>query len=159
MSGYRATFNVDEVNAGLDGLRRRLDSLRVPLERAGVYMHGSVDRNFREQGRPVRWRPLSEATIRQRRRGAGVGAPRILQDNGILRASVTSKTGRGSVYRLSDARLEFGTNLAYANTHQRGDPSRGIPARPFLLIHDEDERAIEQIFADWLGEMIGEFTT
>jgi phage gpG-like protein len=46
----------------------------------------------------------------------------------------------------------IGTNVQYAATHQFG---RGkIPARPFLLVHDEDRREAASIL---LRHIAGEF--
>lgn len=95
-------------------------TLEKPLAQAGVYMHGSINRNFKAQGRPTSWKGLSKRTLAQRRRGRGVGTAQILQDTGILRASVSSRTARGSVWQLKHDSIKVGTNVAYAGTHQHG---------------------------------------
>ncbi len=55
-------------------------------------------------------------------------------------------------YRLVTAGVEVGTNVIYARRHHfgyKGGEGRGqspTPARPFLLIHDDDIRDIGEIF-------------
>lgn len=74
-------------------------------------------------------------------RGSGA---RILADRGLLKASVTSN----AVRQISAQRIEYGTNLIYAATHQYG---RGrIPARPFLKWQDADLEIAKRIFIDHL---------
>lgn len=150
MITYNVRFDTGPLTGLVNDLRGRVADFRVPLKRAGVYMHGSVNRNFKAQGRPKKWKKLSTRTLRERRRGRGIGKPQILMDTGILRASVVSSTGQGSVYRLSSAKLILGTNIEYAWSHQLGDAERRIPPRPFLIIHPEDVEAISEIFLDYL---------
>jgi phage gpG-like protein len=38
-----------------------------------------------------------------------------------------------------------GTNLIYGATHQFGDEERGIPARPYLGLSDDDRRAVVRV--------------
>jgi hypothetical protein len=73
----------------------------------------------------------------------------ILRDTGVLLNSLSPGeiTGDGSgiqykppsdnggdrqVFSLFDSGVIVGTTVAYAATHQEGDPARNIPARPFL---------------------------
>ncbi|WP_018694438.1 phage virion morphogenesis protein [Algicola sagamiensis] len=59
-----------------------------------------------------------------------------------------------SIQSLFDAeRAEIGTNLIYAASHQFGDETQGIPARPFLGFGDEDKRDIESVVDDWLKQL------
>jgi phage gpG-like protein len=46
--------------------------------------------------------------------------------------------------------LQFGTDKVYGATHQFGDATRNITARPFLGVSDEDETAILDIVNEWL---------
>jgi phage gpG-like protein len=210
--------------AELDGLSDRVRDWRRPLKAWGVYMVGSIKRNFDSQGRPVKWRALKVKTLiarymrtagarklRERDKGKGRFAPsaaiykskggvgalstipgfarsgrtgrilrrghggtnkfaqaglafrravvaavtqgKILLDRGRLRSSVTSA---GEAVQVDRTNVSIGTNLVYAASHQFGDPGRGIPTRPYLVIQGEDERSYGQFLVNWL--MRGEVT-
>jgi len=71
---------------------------------------------------------------------------------GLLRgASYQKPTDRGGEQQIMltfPGELIVGTNVPYASTHQRGDASRNIPARPFL---PGDQYPVPQIWWDrWL---------
>lgn len=115
------TKGFDKLNAALTRLTRANKDLRVPLKRIGVHMHKSIAQNFTDQGIPeigVQWAPLSERTIKQRRKGEGAGTPQKLMDTGHMRMSVVSVTGPGTIYKLSKESLVIGTNVPYATDHQ-----------------------------------------
>lgn len=78
-------------------------------------LESETERNFAAQGRP-HWVPLSKATIAERKkRNRGSSVLRILQDRGILAASVTSDFGTD--FALVGA---GGAASAYAGVHQFG---------------------------------------
>ena len=86
---------------------------------------------------------------------------RPLVDTGTLSDSIT--------YQVSGSTLEVGTNTVYAATHQYGAkqgaygrtrrgapiPWGDIPARPFLGLSKDDERAIERTVLATLGGIGG----
>lgn len=119
--------------------------LQRPLEAAGAYMLTSIEKNFREQGRPQKWKGLSERTRAGRRRGRGKGGAQILIDRGRLKNSIGFRVH-------GDDGVEVGTNVKYAKRQHFGYPGgkgRGhsrTPARPFLLMQGEDIREIGNIF-------------
>jgi phage gpG-like protein len=85
---------------------------------------------------------------------------KILLDRGFLRSSITGEGGgRGKApagfsrgRALVEARrVVIGTNVVYAATHQFGDARRGIPARPFLVVQDEDVLELRDLVRRWLG--------
>ena len=57
-----------QLNEKLIKLNQELDHLAVPLKKSGLIMLRSIDRNFREQGRPKKWVPLSPTTLSMRRK-------------------------------------------------------------------------------------------
>jgi phage virion morphogenesis protein len=142
---------------GLTAALRRLQELALdtrkverPLEAIGVYMLGSVEKNFQQQGRPDRWSPLNPRTIAGRRKGKGKGGPKILIDRARLKNSMNHKVHIGS----PSSNVEVGTNVIYGPRHHFGYEGAGkkgrgqsnTPARPFLLIQEEDSQKIEDIF-------------
>ena len=72
--------------------------------------------------------------------------PGLLQ--GASYQKPTDRGGEQQIMQVFPGELIVGTNVPYATTHQRGDASRNIPARPFL---PGDQYPVPQIWWDrWL---------
>lgn len=144
---------------GIEGLGRVFNRLKQMatdtrhvergLKVAGEYMLGSIEQNFREQGRPTKWVSLKASTLARRRKGKGKGSAQILIDRGRLKRSFS--------YRLTGEGLAIGTNVVYAPRQHfgyTGGVGRGrskTPERPFLMFQDEDVKAIAEIFKRHIG--------
>ncbi|OLE52687.1 MAG: hypothetical protein AUG51_17090 [Acidobacteria bacterium 13_1_20CM_3_53_8] len=137
---------------GLGALIRRIGQLatdtrkvEAPLKAVGAYMLGSIEKNFKEQGRPQKWKALAASTLRARRRGRGRGGPQILIDKGLMKNQVSFRV-------ISTPGVEIGLNAVQARRQHSGYPGgagRGhskTPARSFLMFQDEDFREIGEIF-------------
>jgi phage gpG-like protein len=151
-----------ELDIKLKGVVKGLEDFKVPLERAGIEMYKSIEKNFQAGGRPKKWKPHHRLTQKLRPGG------RILMDTGRLKNSVTSKGASGSKYELSDDKLVIGSNVKasgssrlLAEIQQLGQPApphkvfgspgrKGIPPRPFLMIQEEDQKRIELVFNDYI---------
>lgn len=159
-----------------------LSGLNTIMRAFGEQLVNSVQRNFDEEGRPEKWAPLKPATIRAwlRKRKTWIskgknpfsvglvggvripltksgtyalagrpgqpGGRKILTDTGRLRNSVHFRM-------LGKHTLALRAGTVYAATHQYGDPSRNIPARPFLMVQDEDWAAFRRQVVEWLSEL------
>ena len=128
------------LGAALSGLSGRLADLSFAMEQAGRYMQGSVLANFRAQGRPEGWQPLSAGTVR--RKGHAV----ILYETGRLMSSVTYSAGPDS--------FSLGAPVPYARAQQEGGGH--MPARPFLLFQEADVEAVMRIVGSYLTGEGGE---
>ena len=143
--------NNEQIKALLKKAGDKGKDLRIPLKRAGILMVGSIDKNFRAEGRPDKWTPLSDMTLAMRRKH-GKGA-KILQDTGRGKGSMAYKV-------ISNKQVEIGTDVGYMATHQTGKTIRlgkrtiRIPQRKFLLFQSEDDKNIVKIFTEYLGEII-----
>jgi phage gpG-like protein len=170
----------EQVKALLKKAGDKAKNLRIPLKQCGILMLGSIDKNFRAEGRPTKWAPLSEMTL-ARRRKEGRGA-KILQDTGMGKGSIVYNV-------MSDQEVQIGTPLEYMRIHQTGGsinlPARDIypvnakalhwisdgkdvfamhvhqeartvkiPKRQFLLFQEEDKTNIVKIFTEYLEEII-----
>jgi phage virion morphogenesis protein len=137
---------------GIEKIFRRVKTLAdnaknpaKPLKVASVYMLGSIQKNFRAQGRPEKWTKLATSTKARRRKGRGRGQSQILIDRGILKNSFS--------HRLVQDGAEIGTNAVQAKRQHfgyEGGKGRGrskTPARPFLMYQEEDVRNIAEIFS------------
>jgi len=173
--------NDEKVKALLKKAGDKAKDLRVPLKQCGILMLSSIDKNFRAEGRPKRWAPLSPMTIAMRRK-KGRGA-KILQDTGHGKGSIIYKV-------VSNQKVQIGTNLGYMKIHQEGGsikiPPRTIrpvkakalhwissagedvfamvvhqkartakiPQRKFLLFQEDDKKNIVKIFTEYLEEVV-----
>lgn len=174
-------INDKKVVALLKKSKEKAKDLRIPLKRCGILMLRSIDKNFRAEGRPKRWAPLSPMTIAMRRK-KGKGA-KILQDTGMGKGSIVYEV-------VSNQKVQIGTRLDYMRKHQEGatikipardifpvkaralhwvDPNTGedvfamhvhqkartakLPQRKFLLFQEDDKKNIVNIFTEYLEEI------
>lgn len=57
-----------ELQKMLKGILSRLGNIKPAAELMGQIGMESIQTNFEEGGRPTRWKPLADATIRQRKK-------------------------------------------------------------------------------------------
>lgn len=143
MSGVLINVHIDdkEVRTLLTGIQSRLGNLKPAMKIIGEIVLRSVKNNFRQGGRPEKWKALSPATLKKKR------ANTPLIDTKRLMNSLT--------YKAHADRVEVGTNVIYGAIHQFGGPAgRGrkvnIPARPYLMVQDEDWINIKETLTDYL---------
>ena len=122
----------------------------------GILMHRSVLMNFKEQGRPTKWKPSRRATSQGGLRKDGVFVSgETLVDTGLLRSSIGWRIDKASAAigvqnvgeKLKGTRFgsvkqgapPIGSQVAYGRIHQEGI---GVEKRPFILIQTQDETAI-----------------
>lgn len=84
------------------------------------------------------WAPLNPDYAAWKR--ATTGSDLILVLYGFMRDLLS--------YRASEREVLIGSNQEYAATHQFGAPERGIPARPFLGLSEDDKVEILDIMRD-----------
>ena len=119
---------VEAVSDLSDRLRNLAPIMTVVAEDTRVLIDDSFESSAAPDGSA--WAPLSSATVAIKPRRQN-GKP--LVDTGRLRQSITVEAGPRS--------FRFGTNVAYAGSHQLGARTRvfgrkpaAIPARPFLPV-------------------------
>jgi phage gpG-like protein len=172
-------INVTLDDAQVQGLIQRIEArtndfsplLNVMGDRMSKF---SIPRNFREGGRPEKWKPSKRAAAKD---------GQTLINTGRLRSSIT--------YAIGDRELRVGTNVVYARIHQLGGRIAGdfnvkahertirmafgrtiaprqvevrahsrhvdftMPARPFLLVQDEDFAYFRREIGAYLTEVGG----
>jgi phage virion morphogenesis protein len=146
MTGSAIIVDVDTkpVSDMLKKFRHRMGSLKPAMKIIGQIMRTSIVENFQKGGRPDAWAPLSDETLLTKK------GSKILIETGFaggLMGSIHSEIG--------DDYVMVGTDKKYAAIHQFGGKTgRGskvtIPARPFLLIQDEDIDDITAELNDYL---------
>jgi phage gpG-like protein len=171
----------------LERIRKRTQNLKPAMSLIGEIVHGSIQRNFEEGGRPQAWAPLAPSTIERRKR-INRWPGRIL----VISGTAGGLMG-GISYRSFDDRVELAANAPHATTHHFGAekgsfgtveaqvkthvrritqafgksiaprnvtvkahtrkatlPWGNIPARPFMLVQDEDWDEIRESLAEFL---------
>ena len=165
---------------GSDGIMKKMADIKVPLKLAGNRMLYSVNRNFRDSGRPEKWKPLARSTLLSKLMGGRSPLPLIRSGaSGGLQGSIT--------FRVTSNKLAIGTSVKYAAIHQYGGTThptvtkrmRGwawhrfhetkderykaialtkktslevrIPKRKYLLFQEEDLKRIEDILVKHLS--------
>lgn len=143
------TSNADQVAAELEAIARRCGSMEPAMEIIGETVRASVLKNFAAGGRPSGWKALAPATLAKKKGGSilvGKG------HGGGLMGSIN--------YRAASDYVMVGTNKVYAAIHQfGGQAGRGhaatIPARPYLMVQDEDWPEIRDELTDYILTLKG----
>jgi len=145
MAGVHLDLEGEQVVLDLLGeVEQRVGNLQTPFEDIGEYLLQAHDERFEQQVSPDgnAWEALSEDYLKSERKQASRGSDKILVLDDYLKSLLR--------YFANAKELLFGSDRVYAATHQLGDESRGIPARPFLGISQDDENEIVWILEDWL---------
>ena len=104
-------------------------------------MAREINTHFKaESGPGGKWKPCSAEYAE--RRAKGRGGNKILQDTGVLRGSM--------VNRWTTRVAQVSTQVPYAATHQYGDESRNVPARPFMWLPEKFMDTWTTKFQYWL---------
>lgn len=169
-----ARFDDRRIATALRRIADRGGSLSAPLNSCGEVLLASIDKNFEAEGRysspgdirggSSRWKPLAASTRLQR-----IGGSRAFTKKGGLRKNAQRKLegmkilqrsqgGLASSFtkQVSGNTLTVGSNKTYAAIHHYGGlAGRGrrvtIPARPFLVVQDEDIEDMLDITEKHLG--------
>lgn len=148
MGGVILKIDDRELQEMVKGILDRTGRLHEGLDTVGELAVASVLRNFEEGGRPAKWKPLADSTIKQRQK-LKKWPGNILVRSGDLKAIAHQVEGNRVVVYPGD--------VTYAAIHQFGGMAgRGrkveIPARPYLMLQKEDEIEIVAVLADFIME-------
>jgi phage gpG-like protein len=142
----------------IDKLGMDIRSFREPLKRSiQRVLAPSFKKNFIAGGRPDRWEPLAEETVKFRAL-QGYGPTPILVRSGKLAKTIQ----QFNIWNVNDTQAaitDLPDKVWYGKVQQGGLVKHGrtaaagnIPAREFVMIQGEDYDAIEKVFSDWLAE-------
>lgn len=186
--GISIKFGLPTINTLISNVRELDRQYKIgfapAFKKASVYTVASISRNFREEGRPEKWKELSPLTIMLRRKGKGSGTPKILRDTGRLFTSISPFTDDkhfGARTAVTYARLQhYGGKSEPRNVKIKGHtrvikqafgkplkfpvavrvksyimklPSFTIPARPYMMLQDEDVPIIRVMFLERANEL------
>jgi phage virion morphogenesis protein len=148
VAGTSIKIELDDrkVSAVLDRLIRAGVSLAEPMAEIGEQLLVNTQDRFEAQESPdgIPWAPLSEKYLKSQRKRKSRGADAILVLDDHLRGELA--------YNSGDDWMEITAPQVYAATHQFGDPSRHIEARPFLGFSEDDMDYVHQVLAEYLDE-------
>ncbi len=100
--------------------RHRATVVREVMPQIAEVLVAAIDHEFDTEGRG-RWEPLAQSTLEGRRAST---SPKILQDTGVLAASIMASWG-------SDFAIGGSTNVPYAVYHVSDEPRTHLPKRDF----------------------------
>ena len=146
MTGTAVEFRQDDrqVQKNLGAIIKRMENPKDAYEIIGETVRTSIVRNFEKGGRPKKWQELSPVTLEKKR------GTKILMEQGMAGGLAGSIT-----YKAKSDRVVVGTNKVYGAIHHFGGRAgRGrkvsIPARPYMMVQDEDWREIEAELSDFI---------
>ena len=173
MSGAAIKVTIDDREAKelLGRIQKNLGDLTPPMKIIGSIARTSIIRNFEKSGRPKKWKKHSKVTEKRRGKGA-----KILMKEGMgagLAGSIHSKADKESatvgtnkiyaaVHQFGAKKGSFGTVIADVRKHLRKGvkvkahkrkmklPWGDIPARPYLMIQNEDWPEMTAALGDYI---------
>ena len=171
MSGILFKLSLKDMGAG-QTVKQLAENISKPqriLQEIGLVMLSSVQQNFIAQGRPVSWKPSQRAIIQHGqtlrdtgrlmnsitmkvyenhvRVGTNVIYAVIQHFGGEIKKGVQVK-GYTRILKKSDMKMKKGGKWFYpisdVKSHSR-KMNTTIPARPYMLLQDEDWELIKEI--------------
>ncbi|MBN1830289.1 MAG: phage virion morphogenesis protein [Deltaproteobacteria bacterium] len=157
MISIKTTINDIGLRVGLGRIEQRMRNPSLALQECGLILLRSIAKTFEAGGRPKKW-PVSL-------RAKATGGRTLIKTARLMRSITMDVQGDT---------LSVGTNVKQARIHQLGGTIKPrtakeliffaagigwrivkkvtIPARPFLVVQDEDWRMFKRIVADYVTE-------
>lgn len=156
MAGTHFRIDLDDAaaRAAFKSLVGRAENLATPMAQVGEYLLREMwPKRFEEKRGPdgSPWAPVSEWYAHRKRRGKATqasGDARTRNPADLLQ--LTGDLMEYPRYQVDGDALEFGVNVEWAATHQFGDPSRNIPARPYMYMDEDDRAEAARLFLAWV---------
>ena len=132
---FEVEFNAEEITDALNHVLKETKNLEPAFKIARKALLDAIDENFETEGASSgeRFKDWSEKYAKYRAKKKK-GEGKILQYEGYLRKSISSKITRKE--------LIIGSDKEYAAAHQFGYAPRNLDARPFMRITNEVKKEI-----------------
>lgn len=165
----------DSIKHIIESIERKMGDLTPVMRIIGEIVRTSIIRNFEVGGRPTKWKPLSPVTLAMRKgtkilmvQGfAGGLAGSIHYTPYRDRVVVGTNKVYAAIHQFGAKKGSFGTVVAHVREHIRklasgkkvkvkehtrrvNVPWGDIPARPYLMVQDEDWEEIKDALTDFL---------
>jgi phage gpG-like protein len=170
MIALKFTLKDYETHKELNALGDRLSKPQEALREIGLYLLGSIAKNFRAGGRPVRWKPsgrvmkhggqtlvksaglknsiVMRVSGKALRLGTNKKYARIQHEGGKINKNVTVRKHWRRIKKVFGRSIK--PKMIEVSTHDR-KMNLTMPARQYLLIQDpSDWRVINRISEDYL---------
>jgi len=159
----------------LAGTAHRISSLEPVMRLVGQVVVESIDKTFAAEGRPDAWQALADSTLLRKmaggvRLGKDEKRKRLTTTRGWTKAGAINALVKSKILAGQTGRLREGIHveatgkdfvdvapdkLPYARIHHLGgeagrDGKVTIPARPYLVVQNEDAGRIETLIADYI---------
>jgi phage gpG-like protein len=157
----------DEEMALLSVAIKKFGNFREPMREWVRYMQNETKKLFSNNALGgeydgIQWEYFSEKTLARLSKGLTVYrftrpkyrtklefGDRILQHTGKLRKSLTTS----KLFRLTNNRVEFGSDVDYAGYHQFG--TKNMPARPILSATNRNYEHLDRLISKHLTRSMG----
>jgi phage virion morphogenesis protein len=161
-----AKLDAAPLDRWLDALSGKLSDLTPAFEVIGQAVVTSVQKNFEAEGRPAKWAPLSLTTLMKGAKRSKRGWITPKKRGKILQIQGWAGGLLGSIhYAASPDKVVIGTNKIYAAVQQFGQskgasgadkfgrpiPWGDVPARPYLMVQDDDWQRIARDLKRYLA--------
>ena len=159
MSGmsFIITMDAENVERNFEGILDRLKSQKKAFQKIANFLKNKfIDHFDRQQGHTTKWKELSPATIKTKKRGGKDAKP--LVNTGDLFGSI--QKGKGSIFEASEHHAKVGTTIPYAKYHQHPDypdaptnslnAKKKIPKRDFIYISTKDKEQLKAIIQKYI---------
>jgi len=145
--------DVDFILSRLQGIKRGIKDLNIIWPDVFGIIKDGIDETFETAGHG-NWKELRPDTIELREeRGTGDGArfpgQPILNEYGDMYDSI-------DVYRSTNQELVIKATDPKASTHEYGDPTSRIPARPFMYMDGKTLSSLGKYLSNYLYNIIQE---
>lgn len=129
-------FGDEQLVGDIVRMDRRIDDASPWFRMLARWLEKDLDKQFETEGRHRSggWKHLKPSYLEEKI-NAGYGDKGILERDGDLRQSLTTSGGH-AIRHISPKSLVFGSTVTYGASHQHGDRSRGLVARPILTLSD-----------------------
>lgn len=167
MSNFiNANVKIEKFNEIINVAKRAASNLKPAMAAIGNLVAKSVKQNFREGGRPVRW-PSSKKPKGKTLIGTGAlmkGIHYELDNDGNAVTVMTGAQKYAHIHQFGGSipahdikaknrkALKFiiGGQVFYRKSAHH--PGANIPARPYMLLQEEDETKIKDILANRIAD-------
>jgi phage virion morphogenesis protein len=155
---FKFNFKInDNITPALKRLSLKLDTkdFREPLKVISDLMLSEVQKRFLfsksgpnpKTGRLNKWKKWKRESYRKRQKKLGYSEPQnILLNEGTLLKSLEKNS--------NNLLASVGSDLIYADTHNFGDKSRGIEARPYLGFTKVETDRYVKIILDYIRSIL-----
>jgi len=160
---YYAVRGVAEAHVPFENLDRRFNDFRPAFRQMVPVIEEENRHRFEVEGDPP-WKPYKKDKqghdAYRRYKLRQVGHDWLLMWSGALAASLTRSGAKGAIVRIGKLELARGTGLQVGKggewnlglLHHEGAPRANLPARPIMVLREQAQLRLIEIFSDFLWQ-------